>query len=205
VPGRPYSMLFLLWRFPCRNLLWFWWVYLVYYLFFLSYSLQYSFSSLCTFCFGVVLFGSCLFGVLEASFTWMGIVFCRLQNFSVYFVELLCIPIACTYSLSLMPIILRFHLLMESVSSWIFLSQVFSCLSNSCSDFPLITISFSSSEILSSVLFCWNGLPFCFAFLFHSFFWGFQYHGSLSIQCCQFSSLIHLSLYLWCFLFHFGV
>jgi hypothetical protein len=50
-----------------------------------------------------------------------------------------------------MPMILRFGLLMESVSSCIFLSQVLNCLANSCSVFPLIAISSSSSEILSSV------------------------------------------------------
>jgi hypothetical protein len=41
--------------------------------------------------------------------------------------------------------------LMESVSSCIFFSQVLSCLTNNSSVFPLITISCSSSEILSSV------------------------------------------------------
>jgi hypothetical protein len=72
--------------------------------------------------------------------------------------------------------------LMESVSSCIFLSQVLSCLTNSSSVFPLITISSSSSAILSSfcsILLEW--LSFCFVCLFHSFFWGFPYHGSLPL------------------------
>uniref|UniRef100_A0A8C0ZY54 Phosphatidylethanolamine-binding protein 4 n=1 Tax=Castor canadensis TaxID=51338 RepID=A0A8C0ZY54_CASCN len=44
--------------------------------------------------------------------------------------------------------ILKFGLLMELVSSCIFFSQVLSCLTNSSSVFPLITISSSSSEIV---------------------------------------------------------
>jgi hypothetical protein len=95
--------------------------------------------------------------------------------------------------------------LMELMSSCIFLSQVLNCLTSS-SVFPSVSISSSSSEILSSlVLVCWSGLPFCFVFLFHSFFWGFPYHGSLPLKCYQFSALIHLSLYLWCPLFHCGI
>jgi hypothetical protein len=39
--------------------------------------------------------------------------------------------------------------LMELVSSCIFLSQILSCLSNSSSVFPLISILSSSSEILT--------------------------------------------------------
>jgi hypothetical protein len=49
VPKIPHSMAFFLLRFPLRNLLLFWWVYL--HLFFLSYSLQYSFSVLYACCF----------------------------------------------------------------------------------------------------------------------------------------------------------
>jgi hypothetical protein len=52
--------------FLLRSLLWFWWVYLCVLFFFLSYSLEYSFSSLCICCFSdnmswVVLFWSGLF------------------------------------------------------------------------------------------------------------------------------------------------
>jgi hypothetical protein len=88
VPRRPHSMLFLCWTFPWRNLLWFWWVNFVCYSLFLSYSLQYSFSSLCAYwliiiyC-GVGLFCSSLLHVLEASCTLMGIVFSRFVKFSV--------------------------------------------------------------------------------------------------------------------------
>jgi hypothetical protein len=49
-----------------------------------------------------------------------------------------------------MPMILRFGLLLESVNSCIFLAQVLSCLNNSYSVFPLVSILSSSSEILSS-------------------------------------------------------
>jgi hypothetical protein len=47
---------------------------------------------------------------------------------------------ALTFSPSSMPMVLRFGLLMESVSSCMFLSKVFSCLTNSSSVFPLILI-----------------------------------------------------------------
>jgi hypothetical protein len=65
--------------------------------------------------------------------------------------------------------------LMEFVSSCIFLSWVLGCLTNSFSVFPLITISSSSSEILSSA--CCSLLewpPFCFVFLSHTFFLSFS-------------------------------
>jgi hypothetical protein len=72
--------------------------------------------------------------------------------------------------------------LMELVSFCIFLSQDLSCLTNSSSVFPLISILSSSSEILSSAfLVCQSGLPLCFVFLFHSFFWDFPCHGSLPL------------------------
>jgi hypothetical protein len=78
--------------------------------------------------------------------------------------------------------ILSFGLFMDSVSSCIFFSQVLSCLTNSSSVFPLITFSSSSSEILFLlILVCWIGLPFCFTFLFQSFFWGFPYSESLTL------------------------
>jgi hypothetical protein len=82
VAGIPHSMPFLLLRFLLRNLLWFWWVYLCMLIIFPSYSLQYSFSillfiALMIICHGVVLFWSSLFGILEASYTWMGIVSSR--------------------------------------------------------------------------------------------------------------------------------
>jgi hypothetical protein len=51
-----------------------------------------------------------------------------------------------------MPIILRFGLLMESVLSCIFLSQVLSYVTNSSWVFPLITISPSSSSVCSVLL-----------------------------------------------------
>jgi hypothetical protein len=56
--------------------------------------------------------------------------------------NILCIPLACT-SPSSMPMILRVGLFMESQSSYIFLSQLLSCLTKSSSSF------FSKSEILS--------------------------------------------------------
>jgi hypothetical protein len=69
----------------------------------------------------------------------MGIVFSRFGNFSVIILlNRLRVPFACTSTPYPMPMILRFGLLMESVSSCIFLFQVLSCLTNSSSLFPLI-------------------------------------------------------------------
>jgi hypothetical protein len=51
VPRRPHPKLFLLLMFLLRSLLWFWWVYFCMLFVFFSYSLQYSFSSLCICCF----------------------------------------------------------------------------------------------------------------------------------------------------------
>jgi hypothetical protein len=53
-------MPFLILRFPLRNLLQFWWVYL-YMLVFLSYSLQYSVSVLYACCFMMICHGRVLF------------------------------------------------------------------------------------------------------------------------------------------------
>jgi hypothetical protein len=68
--------------------------------------------------------------------------------------------------------ILRFGLLMESVSSCIFLSQVLSCLTNYSSVFPLIFISSSSSEktlnesFAHSSLLEWPSILFCISVFF---------------------------------------
>jgi hypothetical protein len=75
---------------------------------------------------------------------------------------------ACTSSPSSMPMILRFGLLMESVSSCIFLLKVLSCLTNSSSVFPLISILSSSSESLSSAyssLLEWPSIVFYICFI----------------------------------------
>jgi hypothetical protein len=107
-------------------------------LFFLSYRLPYSFSILCACCFndnmlwgGSILVKSlwCSGGFLYLQ-NRMGISYSRFGKFSVnVLLNILQISFACTSSS--MPIILRFGLLMESVSSYVFLSQVLSCLTNS--------------------------------------------------------------------------
>jgi hypothetical protein len=61
--------------------------------------------------------------------------------------------------------------------------------------FPLVAISSSCSEILSSVcsiLLEWPSILFCISF--HSFIWGFPYRGLLPLSYYQFLSLICLSL-----------
>jgi hypothetical protein len=126
-------------------------------------------------CHGIVPFWSGLFGVLEAACICKGMDFSRFGKFSVIVsLNILQIPFAYTSSPSLMPMILMFGLLVESVSSCIFFSQVLSCLTNSSLVFPLIISSRVLRFCLLLVLFCWIGLPFCFAFLFHSFFLRFS-------------------------------
>jgi hypothetical protein len=136
-------MLFLLSSFPLRNLLLFWWVYLYIHLLFV-FSLFTGFNILALFsvlvlliiiCLGEVIFWSSLFGVLEASCTWMVKTFSRFGNFSVIILlNMLHTHLAYTSSSS-MPMILRFGLLMQSLSSCIFLSQLLSCLTKISSVF----------------------------------------------------------------------
>jgi hypothetical protein len=96
--------------------------------------------------------------------------------------------------------------LMELVSSSIFLSQVLNCLTNSSLVFPLIFISSSSSEILSSAyssLLEWPSIVFCisvsFFFLRFSISW---VTSSLILSIFILNSLISLfmvfSVSLWC-------
>jgi hypothetical protein len=144
-------MFFLLLRFLLRNLLMFWWVYFYVFFSLIVFNILFLFSvlvvSMIT-CYGEVLFWSSLFGVPEASYTWMGKTFFRFGKVYVFFLlHILHIPLACTSS-PLVPMILRFYLLMESVaysfhSSWIVWLRflLFS---------SLISISLLSSEILCS-------------------------------------------------------
>jgi hypothetical protein len=112
-----------------------------------------------------ILFWSSLFGVWGTSCTWMGITFSRLGQFSVIILlNMLWLPFAWTSYPSSMPMILRFGLLMELVSSCIFLSQVMSHLNNSSSVLSLISFLSLSSEILSSIyssLLEWPSTVFC--------------------------------------------
>jgi hypothetical protein len=114
------------------------------YLFFLSYSLQYSFSVpglvvLTIICHGAVLFWSSLFGDLEASWTWIDNSFSRFGKISAYLIEYIMYPLGLPSYSSSMPLIYRFGLLMKLLSSWVFLSQLLSFLSKSSSLFSLIS------------------------------------------------------------------
>jgi hypothetical protein len=64
-----------------------------------------------------------------------------------------------------MPRILRFGLLMESLSSCTFLLQVLSCLIKISSVFSLMSILYSSS-CFPLVLVYWSVLPLCFVLFF---------------------------------------
>jgi hypothetical protein len=73
--------------------------------------------------------------------------------------------LVCT-SFSLMPMILRFGLFMESLSSCIFPSQLLSLLTNRSSVF-LLSHLFCPQVLrfcLLLVLFCWSGFPLYFIF-----------------------------------------
>jgi hypothetical protein len=96
--------------------------------------------------------------------------------------------------------------LMELVSSCMFLLQVFSCLTNSSSVFPLIFILSSISEILSyacSSLLEWPSTVFCVSvsFFFLRFF-HIMVTSSLILSIFIFNSFISLfivlSVSLWC-------
>jgi hypothetical protein len=69
--------------------------------------------------------------------------------------------------------------------------------------YPLMVL-FAFIFCVQNFLVCWSGLLLCFVFFCYSLFWGFPYHGSLTLQYCLVSSLIHLSLFivfsvsLWC-------
>jgi hypothetical protein len=130
-------MLFLLLRFLMRNLLFFDGFAFIHHLFFSPYSIQYSFSVLCvcSFNYNMLLYfvqlccPGCFLYLNGQNFLKIWEIFCY------YFIEYIYIEkMACTFSPS-MPMILRFVLLMESLSLCIFLSQVLSCLTNTSSVF----------------------------------------------------------------------
>jgi hypothetical protein len=61
-----------------------------------------------------VWFCSCLFGVLETSYTWLGIYFLNFGKFSdIILLIIFPVPLACTSSPLLMPMLCRFGLFME--------------------------------------------------------------------------------------------
>jgi hypothetical protein len=98
----------------------------------------------------VVLFWSCLFGVLEASCTWMCISFLRFGNFSlIILLNILPTLLAYIDFPSTVCMICRYGHLIELQSSCIFLSQLFNLLSKY--SFFLVSIYFDlSAEIPSS-------------------------------------------------------
>jgi hypothetical protein len=114
---------------------------------------------------GVVLFWLSLFVVLEGSCTWMGNSFLRFGKFSVFILlNILCIPLACTYPSSVL-MILKFGLSMEWLSSCIYLSQLLSCLTKIFSVFFFnFCFIFELWDSVFHVLVCWIGLPLCFLF-----------------------------------------
>jgi hypothetical protein len=101
-------------------------LYVIYFFSLTAYNTLFLFSVL------VVLerfYFGCMFGVLEASCARMGKYFSRFGKYSdIILMTVLLISLACTYSASLMPMILKFGLLMDSLISCIFLSQILSCL-----------------------------------------------------------------------------
>jgi hypothetical protein len=107
---------------------------------------------------------------------------------------------------SSMPMILKFGLLIHSVNSYIFLSQVLSCLTNSSSVFPLISILSSNYEILISAcssLLMWPSVVFHISVSF--FFQRFSISwvtSSFILSIFIFNSFISLfvvfSVSLWC-------
>jgi hypothetical protein len=105
-----------------------------------------------------------------------------------------------------MPMILRFGLLKESLSSCICLSQLLSCLTKISSVFSLISTLAWVLRFCPPLLVCWSGLPLCFFCLFvwlkrliisqisiWFIFLRFAYLCSTSFLYFVLSFLIHLS------------
>jgi hypothetical protein len=121
--------------------------------------------------------------------------------------NILCIPLAWTSFPSSVTMILRFSLLMELLSSYIFLSQFLSCVIKSSSVFSLISILSLSSETLSSPFSA--GVNFHFAWLKGLFIsrisvWGLfseVFHVFVQHLFYILCSLFHMSLFLQCPLF----
>jgi hypothetical protein len=112
-------------------------------------------------CHGEVLLLSYLFGVLEASYTWMTKTFLRFGKFSVILLNILHISLACTSSSS-MAMILGFGFLMELLSSCVFFHSSWVVWLRFLLAFSLISSLSSGSEIcLLLVLICYSGLPLC--------------------------------------------
>jgi hypothetical protein len=74
-----------------------------------------------------------------------------------------------------MPMILRFGLLMESVSSCIFLSKTWVVWLIALQFLILFPFCLQVLRFcLQLILVCWSGLPLCLCFCFILFFWGFS-------------------------------
>jgi hypothetical protein len=115
-----------------------------------------------------------------------------------------------------MPMILKFGLLMESLSSYIFLSQLLSHLTKISSAFTLIFVLSSALRFcLPLVLVCCSGFPLCYLydkrnflfteFLFDSFFEVFPIFIQLLfyILCCLLYFISLLSFIFPCFILVF--
>jgi hypothetical protein len=101
---------------------------------------------------------------------WIGKTFLRFGNFSVISLNMLHIYLVCTSSPPSMLMIHRFGLLMKSLSSCIFLSQLLSWLSKISSVYSLSSFYFCILRFCLLVfLVCWSGLPLCFLFDYRDF------------------------------------
>jgi hypothetical protein len=89
------------------------------------------------------------------------------EIFCFYLLNILCIFLACSSSPSSMTMILRLGLLMESLSSYIFLSQLLSCLTKISSVFFLSFLLYllALRFCLLLVLVCWSHVPLWFVWL----------------------------------------
>jgi hypothetical protein len=117
--------------------------------------------------------------------------------------NILLIPFTCHSFPSSMPMILRFHFWW---GLWVIAySQDLSCLTNNSSVFPLITISSSSSEILSSAYYSlleWSSILFCTSVSFFFLRFSISRVMSFLLSIFIFNSFISLfmvfSISLWC-------
>jgi hypothetical protein len=154
----PHSMPFLFLRYLLRNLLLMGFpLYIIWFFSLLAFSILSFFSVLVVLmiiCCGEVLIYSCVFSVLEASCKWIGISFLRFGKFSaIILLNILCIPLS---------MIFRFCLLMELVSSCVFLLQLLSLFSKYSSVFFFNMFCPQALKFSSTILVCRTGFKLYF-------------------------------------------
>jgi hypothetical protein len=152
------------------------------------------------------LFWSWFFGVLEASWTWIGISFSRFGKiFAIILLNIFYIPLAWTPFPSSMSMIHRFGLLIESQSSCIYLLQLLSLLPKILLFFLYIYfvfehwnsvfLLFQSAGVAFTYVFSWFMVLFISRISVWFFSWDFSYLCYTSLSYLMLSSLFYICLF----------